>query len=118
MVASLISIVGIVALFAMIFRRVALFKQTGNRGPMFQLYARRSWKRRGRTEGPRLYNRPSRRQRPPTKRPGGMAVSMAVQRKWGDAENVMKYGGWKMSKRLLELQGHTPAIITAGTQTL
>ena len=47
---------------------------------MFQLYARKSWKRRDRIEGPRLYKRPSRRQRTSTKRPGGMAVSVAVQR--------------------------------------
>ena len=34
-----------------------------------------------------------------------------------DAENAMNYRGWKMSRRLLELQGHAPAHNAAATQT-
>jgi Protein of unknown function (DUF3313) len=43
------------------------------------------------------------------KRAGGMAVSNAAQWQWGDAENAMNYWAEKISSRLLELQGRTPA---------
>jgi Protein of unknown function (DUF3313) len=43
------------------------------------------------------------------KRAGGMALSSAAQWKWGDAENAMNYWAEKVSSRLLELQGRTPA---------
>lgn len=43
------------------------------------------------------------------KRAGGLALSSAAQWKWGDAENAMNYWAKKISDRLLELQGRTPA---------
>jgi hypothetical protein len=43
------------------------------------------------------------------KRAGGIAMSSAAQWKWGDAENAMDYWAEKVSSRLLELQGRTPA---------
>ncbi|MGH7841292.1 MAG: DUF3313 domain-containing protein [Candidatus Binataceae bacterium] len=43
------------------------------------------------------------------KRAGGMALSTAAQWQWGDAENAMNYWAEKISNRLLELQGRTPA---------
>jgi hypothetical protein len=43
------------------------------------------------------------------KREGGMALSTAVQWKWGDAENVMDYWAQKLVTRLKELKGQSSA---------
>ena len=43
------------------------------------------------------------------KREGGMALSSAVQWKWGDAEAVMDYCGDKLTTRLGELKGEPKA---------
>jgi Protein of unknown function (DUF3313) len=43
------------------------------------------------------------------KREGGMALSSAAQWQWGDAENAMNYWSQKITDRLLQLQGRTPA---------
>lgn len=43
------------------------------------------------------------------KRAGGVALSTAAQWKWGDAENAIDYWAQKIDRRLLELQGRTPA---------
>jgi hypothetical protein len=42
-------------------------------------------------------------------RSGGVALSTAAQWQWGDAENAMDYWSERISTRLLELQGRTPA---------
>ena len=42
-------------------------------------------------------------------REGGMALSSAAQWQWGDAENAMNYWSQKITDRLLQLQGRTPA---------
>jgi Protein of unknown function (DUF3313) len=42
-------------------------------------------------------------------RSGGIALSTAAQWQWGDAENAMNYWSDRISTRLLELQGRTPA---------
>ena len=43
------------------------------------------------------------------KRAGGMAMSQAVQWQWGDAKAAMDYWAERITSRLLELQGRTPA---------
>lgn len=43
------------------------------------------------------------------KRAGGMALSSAVQWKWGDAQNAMNYWAQKITNRLLEAQGRSAA---------
>ncbi|HEX4211038.1 MAG TPA: DUF3313 domain-containing protein [Candidatus Binataceae bacterium] len=42
-------------------------------------------------------------------RSGGVALSTAAQWQWGDAENAMNYWSDRISTRLLELQGRSPA---------
>lgn len=41
-------------------------------------------------------------------RAGGIAISVAAQWKWGDAENAINYWAEKIDSRLLQLQGRTP----------
>jgi hypothetical protein len=42
-------------------------------------------------------------------RAGGMGIKGAASFQWGDAENAMDYWAQKISSRLLQLQGKTPA---------
>jgi hypothetical protein len=42
-------------------------------------------------------------------RAGGMGMKGAASFQWGDAQNVMDYWAQKISSRLLQLQGKTPA---------
>ncbi len=42
-------------------------------------------------------------------RAGGMGIKGAASFQWGDAENAMDYWAQKISNRLLQLQGKTPA---------
>jgi Protein of unknown function (DUF3313) len=42
-------------------------------------------------------------------RAGGMGIKGAASFKWGDAENTMDYWAQKITSRLLQLQGKTPA---------
>jgi hypothetical protein len=43
------------------------------------------------------------------KRSGGMAISQAATWQWGDAKAAMDYWSAKITSRLLQLQGRTPA---------
>jgi hypothetical protein len=42
-------------------------------------------------------------------RAGGMGIKGAASFQWGDAENAMDYWAQKISSRILQLQGKTPA---------
>jgi len=42
-------------------------------------------------------------------RAGGMGIKSAASFQWGDAQNAMDYWAQKITSRLLELQGKTPA---------
>jgi hypothetical protein len=43
------------------------------------------------------------------KRAGGLGIKGAASFRWGDAENAMDYWAQKITSRLLELQGRSPA---------